>query len=171
MGRQTVKVNPHDMAYFFKYGSWPSGDGAQYSCPHGTGIWFDERPNYSGDGETAHYRTKYDYPYSYDAFYLLGSPKTIEGCGCDYSDRMVQWSYSDPKYKRKWDRAMKAAKAVQENFHWSRATMGALLAFVKAYYGRGYVATGLVEWCNASTGYPLWSVFYREPKKRNPKPA
>jgi hypothetical protein len=130
------------------------------TCPHGNGIWYDESPSYSSDGEPAHYRDKYDHPYSYDSFFVIGNHDSIKKAGGDWTDRMVQWT-SDKKYSLKWNRAMAAVK-VFGNFHWSRCTLEQLNVFVKAYYGKNYKGVGLVESCNQSSGYPLYCVFSKK---------
>jgi hypothetical protein len=140
----------------------------QYSCPHGAGIWYDERPSYSCNGEEKHYRNKYRYPYNYDSFYCIGSPETVTGSSADYTDRMVQWAYSDKKYDRKLKRGL---AAIGRKCRWDQMTMVELDAFVKGYYGINNVATGLVESCNQSTGYPVWAVFHRKMTTKEIKEA
>lgn len=112
--------------------------------PHG--LWFD--PDQTRD--------KYDYPYSYSAFFLIGDHDTVKDCSADYTDRYRLWD--EEKYN-------KAREAVGSQFRWSAMSLIELDRFVKAYYGDDHVATGLVEWCNASTGYPLWSIHFKKIEK------
>lgn len=128
----------------------------QYSCPHGNGIWFDPYPTYSRKDEPPHYRTKQSHPYSYDSFYIHGNPETTKHSSCDYSDRYHAWG------KEKFEKACEAADAAGEP--WQRRmdqwSMKQVDAFVKAYYGPKYFATGLIEWCNQASGYPGWCIFF-----------
>jgi hypothetical protein len=140
----------------------------QYSCPHGTGIWYDERPSYSWDGEPKHYRDKFRYPYSYDSFYVIGSPESVKDSSADYTDRMVQWGHSDKKYKSRLERGL---AAIGRKCRWDQVTMAELDAFVKRYYGVNNVATGLVESCNQSSGYPIWAVYHRKMTAKEIKEA
>ncbi len=138
---------------------WPVGE-KQYSCPHGNGIWYDSRPTYSWNGEPKHYRNKFTHPYNYDAFYLIGTPVDISRAQACYSDRYRLWDVS------KFKRAMEATGDAR----WDRMTLEQLDAFVKVYHGKSYMAVGLVEWCNQSSGYPVWSVHYKKvPRKKKPK--
>lgn len=121
-------------------------------CPHGNGIWYDTRPTYSWDGEPPHYRTKSSHPYSYDAFFIHGDHESIKDASADYTDRYPTWNVE--KYRC-------ALKAIGRDTRWDQMSLHEVDRFVKAYYGDDFEAAGLVEWCNASNGYPCWSIHFR----------
>lgn len=125
-------------------------------CPDGNGIWYHETPTYSWDGESPHYRTKSRYPYNYDPFFVVGSHRTIKDSSADYTDRYVSWDI---------DKFQAAYDAIGRKVNWSHMILDDVDKFVKAYYGPEYKATGLVEWCNASSGYPHWSIHFKKAKK------
>lgn len=111
--------------------------------PHG--LWFNpDQQNYD----------KFERPYSYSAFFLLGNHESIEGSSADYTDRYAAWGVE------KFREALAAMGDTKKS--WARATIQELDKFVKSYYGEEYIATGLVEWCNASNGYPCWSIHFKK---------
>jgi hypothetical protein len=79
---------------------------------------------------------------------------------------MHQWAHSNPKYKRKLEKGL---AAIGRKCRWDQMTSAELDAFVKGYYGINNVATGLVESCNQSSGFPLWCVFYRKMTRKEIK--
>ena len=116
------------------------GDYAE-RCPHGNGIWYDPRQT----------KDKWDAPYSYSPFFIHGDPKSIEGCGADYTDRYPLWDQ---------DKFKAAIAAVGRSCRWDQMTRAEFQRFVTAYYGEDHTFTGAVEWCNVSNGYPCWSIHF-----------
>jgi hypothetical protein len=134
-----------------RYGFRAVGSTWNDRCPHGNGIWYerDGRKNY----------TKDERPYGYSPFFTYGSHKSIEGAECCYSDRYDLWG--DEKLKA----ALAAAGLRGLGGGWNGPDAKKIDRFVKAYHGEQYNLVGIVEWCNASTGYPCWSIHFKDASK------
>lgn len=94
--------------------------------------------------------SKYESPYGYSDFYIWRD--NLDGSGTDYSDRLMQGDYE------KWEAAREAVpkKRIAE------FTRKDASKFLSAYFGRAIKATGLIEGCNVSNGYPYWVFYYKD---------
>lgn len=93
-------------------------------------------------------RTKYEYPYSYDAFVLW---KT-DGVSNDtvYSDRLWQWDYV------KHDKLCKKHFG-DEGQRWNRRNPFLIEQFLRDWNdNQNLILIRIMEYCNKSNGFPLW---------------
>jgi hypothetical protein len=103
--------------------------------------------------ERYEYKSKFDYPYTYSPIIIFGEDTGKEQ-ECVYSDRMFQWDYektekllikyfgSPGQYFNDKDPAQ-IEKFLQERFDYPNLKL-----------------LMIVEWCNVSNGYPLWSFHF-----------
>lgn len=115
------------------------------------GIWgdtFDVDPKWVDPRRT---RTKDDWPYSYDPYFIWKDEDNFEGSHAEYNDRLQQ---------RDHDKYEKACELVEKRFE--RYTREEVSEFLTAYHGKEIVATALVEGCNVSNGYPYWVFYFKE---------
>lgn len=105
--------------------------------------------------------TKRSHPYSYDPFTVYGGPNTGAN-GSVYTDRLWQWDHG---------KTQRIGKEVFEDggdFHWFGSSLrpGKVQAFLRRWNDdESIVLTRVVEYCNASTGYPTWLLVYRTDKR------
>lgn len=102
--------------------------------------------------------TKWDCPYSYDAFVVIrnGSNKEIEHTA--YSDRMLSWvSYE------KWKVCIEKMGGTKGG-SFSNNTIEELERFLTEYNGYKCKLIVLMEGCNVSNGYPYWIFHWKEIK-------
>ncbi len=114
--------------------------------------WFCEVPFRPKEYEI---RSKHDerYHYSYSPFIVWG--EDIPEQGCVYTDRLFQW---DPE---KFDKlCLKHFGNVSQYFNDRNHEL--VEAFLSDYLGKKVKLGMIVEWCNVSSGYPLWSLHYTE---------
>ncbi len=100
-------------------------------------------------------RTPQTHPYSYDPFTVWGGPD--ESCnGSVYTDRMSQWDY------QKYSKLGQEVFGNQGEMRWfTDYGPEAVEKFMRLYFGNETVKlTRIVEYCNLSTGYPLWRLDY-----------
>lgn len=94
--------------------------------------------------------TKSESPYGYSDFYIWRD--NLDGSGADYSDRLAQHDYD------KWKEACDAVPGKRI----SQFTRADASKFLTVYFGRDIKATGLIEGCNVSNGYPYWVFYYKD---------
>lgn len=98
-------------------------------------------------------RPKSSYPYSYSRFVVWkGNYKRTDSV-VDH-DRMMQWDID------KFSRCCKEAFGDKGQMFYSRAPKD-IEKFLSLYFGEDIELTGIEEGCNVSTGYPIWSFYYR----------
>lgn len=115
-------------------------------------FWDDGLQEYSKFVDPARNRDKYNYPYSYDPFWIWRLDD--KDSPAEYSDRLAQRDYA---------KFQECTKLVAKRFdQYSNADLS---KFLTAYFGRPIEATALAEGCNQSNGYPYWIFYFREKKK------
>lgn len=124
------------------------------------------------DGRPAK-RTKYTNPYNYDPFVLFDKgfnynelqkdkDKSFSSC---YSDRLFQWD--SQKYNLCHEKHFG-----NRGQNWERGTEEKTQNFLRDYFDvSDLILTRIVEYCNASTGYPCWrfDYFYKKEEAKNEK--
>ena len=94
--------------------------------------------------------TKWSHPYSYDPIILYWSgdkPKASV-----YTDRMRQWD--DAKFTKAYEKNMQKKR-------WDNAEPKQIEGFLRDYMkDKGLKLHAVIEYCNASNGYPLWRLDY-----------
>ena len=99
-------------------------------------------------------RTKTSYPYAYTEFVLHRMGRNEDVDRWVYTDRMAEWDHK--KYCRLYKEHM-------ENRRFDNARPNAIQAFLRAYNDDPKLQLIIVmEWCNQTTGYPTWSLHYKE---------
>ena len=102
-------------------------------------------------------KTKHSHPYSYDGFVLHRMGDNSESNGTVYSDRLSQWDRK--KHDSLWEKHCSGCR-------YDNASPRALEDFLMEYMGSDKLRLILVmEYCNASTGYPVWRLDFNEAKK------
>ena len=94
-------------------------------------------------------KTKYTHPYSYDGFVTFRNGKNEEVNHTVYSDRIVQWDYK------------KARKLMKKHFgnegdYYTDRSPDKIESFLKEYFGKELKLILVMEYCNVSSGYPVW---------------
>ena len=98
-------------------------------------------------------RTKQSHPYSYDGFVLWRDGSEDTGHAV-YTDRLSQWDR---------DKFQRLCKKHMPDRRWDNAAPGDVQAFLSEYNDDpGLRLTAIMEWCNQATGYPTWSLHYKE---------
>lgn len=104
-------------------------------------------------------RTKHEWPYAYDPFTVWGA----QGQGANdsvYTDRLYQWDYE------KTDRIGKEIFGTGV-MGWFGQNMDPerVQTFLRRWHDDDtIILTRVVEFCNASNGYPTWLLVYRTTK-------
>lgn len=95
-------------------------------------------------------RTKYQFPYSYDAFITYRNGKNEEATSTIYSDRLLQWDYTrynELSLKHFGDTAQ----------IWFNREPEKIEAFLKDWTGDiNLKLIFIMEGCNVSNGFPYW---------------
>lgn len=98
-------------------------------------------------------KTKFEYPYSYDPYVIMGVPGSKYE-GADYSDRLMQFDWDkfhDLSEKHFGDRG--------QLFH--NREMNKIESFLQEYHDKPNLKLVMVsEGANVSNGYPYWIFFY-----------
>jgi hypothetical protein len=101
-------------------------------------------------------RTKHSHPYSYSGFVLHRLGPNSDATDSVYTDRMQQWD---------WDKADRCHKAHMPGKRWDNASPQQMEAYLRDYMGDPDLRLVLVmEYCNVSSGYPVWRLDYRSGK-------
>ena len=100
-------------------------------------------------------RTKREYPYSYDGFVTYRNGKNEEANGTIYSDRLMQWDY-------KKARALMKKYFNEDGDYWDNRNPSQIQDFLREWTGDKNLKLILImEYCNVSSGYPVWRFDYR----------
>lgn len=102
--------------------------------------------------------TKWNCPYSYDAFVVIRNGKNEEIEHTAYSDRMLSWVSYD-----KWKKCI-AKMGDKKAGTFSNNSVEKLEAFLTEYNGYKCKLIVLMEGCNVSNGYPYWIFFWKKLK-------
>lgn len=123
------------------------GDYGRRRTPYWGPVGYDGRPVQ---------RTKAEWPYSYSEFVIWRGGPNTQITGADYTDRLYQWD-SD-KFKRLCEKHMPKSR-------WDNAEPSKVEAFLREYHEQPKLRLLLImEGCNASSGYPYWTLHYQIPK-------
>lgn len=126
-----------------------------YGCD---GFLVEKGPDPDADLHRQHPpRTKYSHPYSYDPFTVWGAASK-ECNGSEYTDRLAEWY---PKYRE-------IGLRIFDGYHrWfgSGCSGEKIEAFLRELMDDPTLTlTRVVEYCNASSGYPVWRVDFKSEK-------
>ena len=100
-------------------------------------------------------RNKADYPYSYDDFVTwMGDYNKGKG-DCVYSDRLWQWN------SKKFDSCCMEVWGNKGQTFYGRNPKE-VETFLCKYFGKQVKLTVIMEGCNHSSGYPIWTFFFEE---------
>lgn len=108
-------------------------------------------------------RTKQSHPYSYDPFTIWGYPGPSKKCNAsDYTDRLHQWDY------RKYDSIAREVYTEGARPFDSHHCRGDLIeVFLQKYHNDPTIKLlRVIEYCDASSGYPTWRLDYVTTKAR-----
>lgn len=105
------------------------------------------------DGRPVH-RTKEDFPYSYDGFVIWRAGENSEIKSCVYSDRLYQQDY------KKFNKLCKKHFG-DEGQYFDRRNPEKTEEFLRDWFDKPNLRLIVImQWCNASSGYPLWSFHF-----------
>lgn len=102
-------------------------------------------------------RSKYEYPYSYDAHVLHRLRDNVDGMTSVYSDRMMQWD---------WDKFHDSCQEVfgdkGQLFNVPDRSPELIEKFLQLYFDEPELQLIAVEeGCNVSNGYPYWVFHFK----------
>ncbi len=96
------------------------------------------------------HKTKYEHPYSYDGFVTYRNGKNEEANITLYSDRLLQWDYNKTR------ELMKKHFGNSGDYYDNRSPK-AIESFLAEYTNNPTLKLiFIMEYCNASNGYPVW---------------
>jgi hypothetical protein len=100
-------------------------------------------------------KTKADYPYSYDPFFIYFNEKAKgKDAGCVYTDRLKQWDWD--KYQRLCEKHFG-----NKSDYWHDRPADKIQAFLCDYLDKEIVLVANIQYVNLGNGYPLWRLdFY-----------
>lgn len=109
-------------------------------------------------------RTKYSHPYSYDGFVQERCGENSEANSTVYTDRLLQWDY---KLTRQLIQKHFADTGIDVGGdYWGARSAKAIEGFLRERLGHPELRVILVmEYCNVSSGYPVWRIDYHIPTK------
>jgi len=100
-------------------------------------------------------RTKKEYPYSYDSFVVWQEDYNKEKSNAVYSDRLLQWD------RNKFEECCMEVWGNQgQYFYEDDRQPDEIERFLCKYFGKKIKLTAIMEGCNFSSGYPIWTFFY-----------
>ena len=103
-------------------------------------------------------RTKQSHPYSYDGHVVTRMRGNAERMECAYTDRMYGWDH---------DKMKRLTKKHMEGFRWGNCPGHQVEAFLREWgEDPGLELVAVMEWCNAASGYPTWSLHWIHSKKK-----
>lgn len=101
-------------------------------------------------------RTKEEYPYSYSGFVLHRLAPNQDATGTVYTDRLYQWD------AKKHDRLCEKYFG-DTGQYWQNREPGSIEGFLREYLGiPGLRLVLVMEYCNVSSGYPVWRLDYSD---------
>ena len=101
-------------------------------------------------------RTPITHPYSYDGYVIYRNGKNSEVTGSCYSDRMYQWNYE------KFNKCCMDIFGNKGQYFDSRDP-NLIEKFLQKYFDKSNLKLiYIMQWCNQSSGYPLWSFHWNE---------
>ncbi|PLS15076.1 hypothetical protein CVD28_24895 [Bacillus sp. M6-12] len=100
-------------------------------------------------------KTKEDYPYSYDSFVVWKEDYQKDKSHVVYSDRLLQWDYN-----KFGDCCMEIWGNTGQYFY--NRNPKEIETFLSKYLNKEIKLTAIMEGCNVSSGFPIWTFFYEE---------
>ena len=101
-------------------------------------------------------KTQRDYPYSYDAYCVYKSDNWSPMDDVCYSDRLMQWDYD------KFTDCMKEVWGERAGQYFDNKEPEDIQKFLRWYYSRNVVLTGIEKGYNVGNGYPYWIFYYKD---------
>lgn len=101
-------------------------------------------------------KTKWSHPYNYDPItqFIRHDYPEDERVDSPYSDRMFRWQ---PERFRE----LQKKHFGNQGDYWDGRSPEAIEGFLKDYYNSpDLLLVKVVEYCNQSTGYPVWQFFF-----------
>lgn len=98
-------------------------------------------------------RTKEDYPYSYDSFVVFKKDYNKNTNDAVYSDRLWQWD------NKKYDECCMEVWGNKGQTFYGRKPKE-IENFLSKYFKENIKLTAIMEGCNVSNGFPIWTFFY-----------
>lgn len=103
-------------------------------------------------------RTPSEYPYSYDGHVIAGDVTGMKGDDTVYTDRLLQWN------RKKHDNLCKKHFG-DEGQDWRDRHMDKVQDFLRDWNDNPKLEViRVMQYCNASNGYPLWRIDYKHNK-------
>jgi len=103
-------------------------------------------------------RTKWSHPYTYDGFIQWRGGKNEDANGTVYTDRLYQWDYK--KYNK-----LCVKHFGNEGQYWDSRSPEQIEKFLQDWCEDSDLKLIFVmEYCNQSSGYPLWRFDYHTSK-------
>lgn len=105
-------------------------------------------------------KTKDEFPYSYDGFVKERKYTDLKATGTVYTDRLLQWDF-------KLTRGL-----IKKHFgntagdYWEDRSLEDIQGFLRERLSKPeLIVTLVMEYCNISTGFPVWRIDYCEGKE------
>lgn len=116
--------------------------------------------------------TTSSHPYSYDPFTIWGGPSK-ECNASDWTDRFDEWDYKKAEQLRSeiyWVENDAGEKVPQRPYDRHRCRGDLIETFLQKYLDDATIRLlRVVEFCNASSGYPTWRLDYKTTKLADEK--
>jgi len=104
-------------------------------------------------------RGRLSYPYSYDPFTVWGKRDETSNASV-WTDRLLQWNYR--KFRVLGKRVWKTGGEMVWFNNMKKGNAEKVERFLRLYYNNPTIKlTRIVEYCNASNGFPVWHLIYR----------
>ena len=99
-------------------------------------------------------RTPYTHPYSYDGFVTYRNGDNNETNGTVYTDRLLDWDY-------RRTRELQTKHFGNQGDYWDRFKPEAIQVFLCDYMEKPVKLVLIMQYCNQSSGYPVWRLDYK----------
>jgi len=104
-------------------------------------------------------KSKDEYPYSYDGFVQERNYTDLKANGTVYTDRLLQWDF---KLTRE---LIKKYFKDGGGDYWENRSLEDIQSFLRERLNKPeLIVTLVMEYCNVSTGFPVWRIDYWEDK-------
>lgn len=135
---------------------WPDDDGMPWDAGDWRELDMSGRPARRGpvdlEGRPVR-RTKASHPYSYDGHVVTRVRRNAKRMECNYTDRLAGWDRE--KYQR-------LCRKHLDKVSWASAPPEKVEEFLREWEeDPGLELVAVMEWCNASSGYPTWSLHFK----------
>lgn len=100
-------------------------------------------------------KSKWEFPYSYDPFYVYRHLSPLKPNGTDYTDHYLTWNFA------KHDELSQKIFGNKAQLHWAQRSPKLIEQFIREFHDNdSIVLTDVIEYCNVSNGYPVWRFDY-----------